>query len=244
MRGKEGKRRKLEQPVLISVADDALRKAGVTAGLRAGDDDERRVLLFQNAAKVAARIENRHRLPDWPNEASGERDAKIAKASEDIATLCSGPFGLRLALKRSPYHPMERFMELLNACLVPLAARWDGDYEKDKHGYKIVKLHDMLGSPWVGDHTVDVPVQWSSFWQEVEKQKVCMTPLAKEERRRLVEVALASVRIPSADGRRWLFDADVAPVHHIVMLASPLNTETVEGDTNCAPAEDESRMVE
>ena len=135
-------------------------------------------------------------------------------------------------------------MELLNACLVPLAARWDGDYEKDKHGYKIVKLHDMLGSPWVGDHTVDVPVQWSSFWQEVEKQKVCMTPLAKEERRRLVEVALASVRIPSADGRRWLFDADVAPVHHIVMLASPLNTETVEGDTNCAPAEDESRMVE
>ena len=181
VRGKEGKRRKLEQPVLIAVADDALRKAGVTAGLRAGEDDERRVLLFQNAAKVAARIENRHRLPDWPNETSGERDSKIAKASEDMATLCSGPFGLRLALKRSPYHPMERFMEFVNACLVPLVAQWDRGYAKDQQGYKLVKLHDMLASPWVGEHTVDVPSQWNDFWQEVERQKLYVMQLAKEE---------------------------------------------------------------
>ena len=73
-----------------------------------------------------------------------------------------------------------------------------------------------------------MPSQWNDFWQEVERQKFFVMPLAKEERSRLVELALASVRIPSADGRRWLYDA-----------------EREEGDdTSGEPAGDESRMVE
>ena len=204
MRGAEGKRRKLEQPVLISYADDALRKAGVTAGLRAGPGDERRVLLFQNAAKVAARAASRHRIPDWPGEARGERASKIAKASDDIAALCSGPVGARLSLKRSAVHPNERFQELVNACLEPLRMCWENG-PKDKDGYKVVKLHDMLREPWVGDHTVDLAEGWQTFWTEVEELKEQSRGVSKEKRRRELEEVLAPMRKPCDDGRRWLF---------------------------------------
>jgi hypothetical protein len=200
--GKEGKRRKLEKRVLICAADDALKKAGVAAGLRAGQDDERRVLLFQDSAKVTARINQRHKFPDWPGEARGERAAKVSKASDDIATLCSGPLGKRLSLKRSACHPAERFMELVNNCMLPLGARWE---LKDNHGYRAVKLHDMLLSPWVGPHTVDVPLQWRTFWYHVQLEK--KEKVSKKDRRRRVQEALEDICIPSADGRKLLLEA-------------------------------------
>jgi hypothetical protein len=72
MEGECGKRRKLEPPMLICAANDVLRKAGVAAGLRAGPDDERRVLLKQTAEKVKNRTLTRHRLPPWQGEAVGD----------------------------------------------------------------------------------------------------------------------------------------------------------------------------
>jgi hypothetical protein len=202
MRGAEGKRRKLEQPVLISFADDALRKAGVTAGLRAGPGDERRVRLHQDGSKVTSRAASGHYIPDWPGEARGERALKIAKASDDIAALCSGPVGTRLSLKRSACHPNERFLVLVNACLDPLRVCWEG---KVTDGYKVVKLHDMLREPWVGDHTVDLAEGWQTFWTEVEELKEQSRGVSKENRRRELEEVLAPMRKPCADGRRWLF---------------------------------------
>ncbi len=120
MEGECGKRRKLEPPMLICAANDVLRKAGVAAGLRAGPDDERRVLLKQTAEKVKNRTLTRHRLPPWQGEAVGERDEKVARSSQDVAAICDGPLGTRMALKKSGTRPMERFLEVLNACLVPL----------------------------------------------------------------------------------------------------------------------------
>ena len=119
-----GKRRKLEDPVLISAADDALRKAGVAAGLRAGPEDERRVLLFQSSKGVAARADNGHKLPDWDGEADGARAAKVAKASDDVAAICDSALGKRLDIGHAN-HPNVRFLALVNGCMKPLLARWE-----------------------------------------------------------------------------------------------------------------------
>ena len=200
--GAMGKKRKHEQLVLISYADDALRKGGVTAGLRAGPDDERRVLLCQDASKVTARTAARHRFHDWPGEAPGERALKIAKASDEIAALCSGPVGKHLALKKSAARPNERFSEFMNGCLYPFRMYWEG--KEDKHGYRMVKLPDMLREPWVGDHTAALAPSWQTFWTEVEALK--QAPHGnKDQRRNKLEEVLAPMRVPRADGRRWLF---------------------------------------
>jgi hypothetical protein len=217
--GNDGKRRRLEQRVLVSTADDALRKAGVDKGLRAGPEDERRVLLFRSGAGVVSRTASRHRLPEWPNEARGERDEKVAKASDAVASLCSGPIGLRCSLKRKANQPLERFRELVNACLDPLGMRWEGP--KDEHGYRTVKLHDMLRSPWVGDHVAEIPVRWSRFWKavETEKQKGAVN---KEVRRQRLEQVLALLRVPRAAGRRIL--------HHGALSQPGDGDEDVGGD--------------
>ena len=175
---------------------------GVTAGLRAGPDDERRVLLRHDASKVAARTAARHRYHDWPGEARGERATKIAKASDDIAALCSGPVGKHLALKKSGVHPNERFHDFVNGCLYPFRMDWEG--RKDKHGYRMVKLPDMLREPWVGDHTAALAPGWQTFWTEVEALKQAPHG-TKDQRRGKLEEVLAPMRIPCADGRRWLF---------------------------------------
>lgn len=208
MEGECGKRRKLEPPMLICAANDVLRKAGVAAGLRAGPDDERRVLLKQTAEKVKNRTLTRHRLPPWQGEAVGERDEKVARSSQDVAAICDGPLGTRMALKKSGTRPMERFLEVLNACLVPLYASWDTSYPKDSNGYKKIKLHQMLHLPWVGAHAAAVNARWSSFWRAVMEEKNKTMGEKAKDRHKNVERALLALRQPSADGRRWLYAAD------------------------------------
>ena len=200
----DGKRRKCERRVLVSTADDALRKAGVDKGLRAGPDDERRIRLFKSGEGVASRNATGHRLPDWPNEARGERDEKVAKASDDIAALCSGPVGKRLSLKRKPGHPCERLRELVNKCLDPLRISWEG--KVDKHGYRTLTLPDMLREPWVGEHVSEIPLRWSEFWRAVETEKTD-PGASKEVRRQRLEHVLAPIRAPRCEGRRFLHHA-------------------------------------
>jgi hypothetical protein len=224
--GSDGKRRKLEQRVLVSTADDALRKAGINKGLRAGPGDERRILLYRSGDGVTSRNASRHRLPDWPNEARGERDENVAKASDAIASLCSGPVGLRCSLKRKPNQPLERFQELVNACLDPLGMRWEGP--KDEHGYRTVKLHDMLRSPWVGEHVAEIPLHWSRFWRAVETEKQ-KGAVPKEVRRQRLEQVLAPIRIPRAAGRRFL--------HHGALPQNGDGDGDVEGDGDDATTE-------
>jgi hypothetical protein len=198
------KRRKCERRVLVSTADDALRKAGDDKGLRAGPDDERRIRLYTSGEGVASRNATGHRLPDWPNEAPGERSAKVAKASDDIAALCSGPVGKRLSLKRKPGHPSERLLELMNKCLDPLRISFEG--KADKHGYRTLTLPAMLREPWVGEHVSGVPERWSEFWRAVETEKTD-PGASKEVRRQRLEHVLATIRAPRCEGRRFLHHA-------------------------------------
>ena len=122
-----------------------------------------------------------------------------------------------MSLKRSACHPNERFLVLVNACLDPLRVCWEG---KVTDGYKVVKLHDMLREPWVGDHTVDLAEGWQTFWTEVEELKEQSRGVSKENRRRELEEVLAPMRKPCADGRRWLLGDESGALSLLVLHAA------------------------
>ena len=206
------KRKRAEAEVLLCLADDLIRKAGLDEGLRARGDT--RVLLYQNAEKANNRMRAGHRPRPHGGLSAKERGDSVERASKAVAQLLvkGGALSTRLRLVAPARTPMVRFMEALNKCLVPYTARWSpedpvlamkpGETKQEVDaGYKTLELPEFFLPPWVGEHTEKLFAEWKVFWNDIESAKL---NISREERVDGLKAALQPLLACSPDGLRWL----------------------------------------